>query len=91
MLKVNGSGETPLDRCQGSEVEQLIRKIAAGGGYSNAFVIPVHLSMLKKSGFSLPKHLIRMKFYPGNTTFLITPNRFPAWSWYLLPESKAHY
>ena len=50
MLKVNGSGETPLDRCQGSEVEQLIRKIAAGGGYPNAsayFLIPVHLSMLK--------------------------------------------
>ena len=50
MLKVNGSGETPLDRCRGSEVEQLIRKIAAGGGYPNAsvcFLIPVHLSMLK--------------------------------------------
>ena len=47
MLKVNGSGETPLDRCRGSEVEQLIRKIAACGGYSNAFVIPVHLSILK--------------------------------------------
>ena len=57
MLKVNGSGETPLDRCRGSEVEQFIRKIAACGGYSNAFVIPVHLSMLKQSGFSLPKHL----------------------------------
>ena len=38
MLKVNSSGKTPLDMCQGSEVEQLIRKIAAGGGYSNAFV-----------------------------------------------------
>ena len=38
VLKVNGSGKTPLDICRGSEVEQLIRKIAAGGGYSNAFV-----------------------------------------------------
>ena len=60
MLKVNGSGETPLDRCRGSEVEQLIRKIAAGGGYPNAsvyFLIPVHLSMLKWNRFSLPKHL----------------------------------
>ena len=38
VLKVNGSGETPLDRCRGSEVEQLMREIAARGGYSNAFV-----------------------------------------------------
>ena len=38
VLKVNGSGKTPLDVCRGSEVEQLIRKIAAGGGYSNAFI-----------------------------------------------------
>ena len=43
MLKVNGSGKTPLDMCQGSEVEQLIRKIAAGGGYSNAFVYFVYI------------------------------------------------
>ena len=38
MLKANDSGETPLDKCRGSEVEQLIREIAACGGYSNAFV-----------------------------------------------------
>ena len=33
MFKVNGRGETPLHRCQGSEVEHLIREIAASGGY----------------------------------------------------------
>ena len=36
VLKANDSGQTPLDKCRGSEVEQLIRKIAACGGYSNA-------------------------------------------------------
>ena len=39
VLKANDSGETPLDKCRGSEVEQLIRKIAACGGYSNALRI----------------------------------------------------
>jgi len=33
VFKVNGRGETPLHRCQGSEVEHLIREIAASGGY----------------------------------------------------------
>nr|XP_058964207.1 E3 ubiquitin-protein ligase MIB2-like isoform X3 [Pocillopora verrucosa] len=40
VLKVNGSGETPLDRCRGSEVEQLIRKIAAGGGTTDNKKVP---------------------------------------------------
>ena len=33
VLKMNGRGETPLHRCQGSEVELLIRETAASGGY----------------------------------------------------------
>lgn len=33
VLKLNGKGETPLQRCQGSEVELLIRETAACGGY----------------------------------------------------------
>ena len=32
VFKMNGKGETPLHRCQGSEVEHLIREIAASGG-----------------------------------------------------------
>ena len=39
VLKANDSGQTPLDKCRGSEVEQLIRKIAACGGYSNALCV----------------------------------------------------
>ncbi|XP_027047478.1 E3 ubiquitin-protein ligase MIB2-like [Pocillopora damicornis] len=32
VLKANDSGKTPLDKCRGSEVEPLVRKIAACGG-----------------------------------------------------------
>ena len=39
VLKANDSGETPLDKCRGSKVEPLIRKIAACGGYSNVLCI----------------------------------------------------
>nr|XP_058964216.1 E3 ubiquitin-protein ligase MIB2-like isoform X3 [Pocillopora verrucosa] len=38
--KVNGSGETPLTRCRGSEVEQLIRKIAACGRTTDNKKVP---------------------------------------------------
>ena len=33
VLQANEKGETPLDRCGGTEVEQLIREIAASKGY----------------------------------------------------------
>ncbi|XP_020622111.1 protein phosphatase 1 regulatory subunit 12C-like, partial [Orbicella faveolata] len=40
VFKVNGRGETPLHRCQGSEVEHLIREIAASGGTSQIRKVP---------------------------------------------------
>jgi len=40
VFKVNGRGETPLHRCQGSEVEHLIREIAASGGSSQIRKVP---------------------------------------------------
>ncbi|XP_078384514.1 uncharacterized protein LOC144666947 isoform X2 [Oculina patagonica] len=38
--KMNEKGETPLDRCRGSEVEHLIREIAAFGGKSQHRKVP---------------------------------------------------
>lgn len=40
VLKLNGKGETPLQRCQGSEVELLIRETAACGGTSQIRKVP---------------------------------------------------
>ncbi|XP_066023099.1 E3 ubiquitin-protein ligase MIB2-like isoform X3 [Pocillopora verrucosa] len=40
VLKANDSGQTPLDKCRGSEVEQLIRKIAACGGTTHNKKVP---------------------------------------------------
>ena len=54
VLKVNGSGKTPLDICRGSEVEQLIRKIAAGGGYSNAFVYFLNICIPRFQNIYIP-------------------------------------
>ena len=56
-MKANDSGETPLDKCRGSEVEQLIREIAACGGYSIAFVY----------FFDIVERILA--FYPGKTKF----------------------
>ena len=67
VLKANDSGETPLDKCRGSEVEQLIRKIAARGGYSNALCL-----FLKCLYTSLPKHL-----YSDDIFILITSKNIP--------------
>lgn len=33
VLQRNNSGQTPLDRCSDTEVEQLVREIAASKGY----------------------------------------------------------
>ena len=57
VLKANDSGETPLDKCRGSEVEPLVRKIAACGGYSNVLCI-----FFKCLYTSLLKHLFPMTF-----------------------------
>ncbi|XP_020622118.1 E3 ubiquitin-protein ligase MIB2-like isoform X3 [Orbicella faveolata] len=40
VFKMNGTGETPLHRCQGSHVEHLIREIAASGGTSQIRKVP---------------------------------------------------
>ena len=43
VLQANKNGETPLDRCDGTEVEQLIREIANSAGYRLFYFVSIYL------------------------------------------------
>ncbi|KAL9961852.1 hypothetical protein ACROYT_G030880 [Oculina patagonica] len=65
VCKLNKKGETPLDMCRGSEVEQLIREIAAFGGKSKNRKVPsfggTNQSQNREESNSLPSSAMGIK------------------------------